>query len=229
MWRRVRRLAWRSRGQFERRSDFALPIGKKLKALGEATDPEGSQELLDQTYQMVRELVSKTGPKRLRDVIDGDMPESGIYLFFDERERRLKEVDHLRIVRVGTHGVAAGSKASLKNRMKTHFGTVSGEGNHRSSVFRLHTGRSMINAKVVPDIMSWGSAVTEKTALLAERGIESAVSTYLGNLFVLLISVPGESDKTNDRAYLGQNLIALLSNACKPLDPPSCAWLGKRG
>lgn len=212
--------------RFSRKPEFALPIGKKLQALGAATDPDKSQQLLDATYKVISRLVKKSGLRRLKDVIDGDMPDSGVYLFFDERERRLKDTDQLRIVRVGTHGVASGSKASLRNRMRTHFGTAAGEGNHRSSIFRLHTGRSLINAKLAPAIESWGRSVGDKSALLAERELEQAVSRYLAELSVLLIAVPGESDKGNDRAYLEQNLIALLSNARKPLDPPSCEWLG---
>jgi hypothetical protein len=159
-------------------------------------------------------------------VIDKDMPASGVYLFFDEREKRLKRADQLRVVRVGTHGVASGSKASLRNRMRTHFGTVAGEGNHRSSVFRLHVGRSLINSGLMPSISSWGLVATDKNTLLAERELEQAVSRYLSRLYVLLIAVPGESDKTNDRAYVEQNLIALLSNKCRPLDPPNSDWLG---
>jgi hypothetical protein len=84
----------------------------------------------------------------------------------------------------------------------------------------------MINAKLTPAIDSWGTAAGDKKAILAERALEQAVSKYLAELYVLLIAVPGESEKHNDRAYLEQNLIALLSNACKPLDPPSCEWLG---
>lgn len=211
---------------FDSKQEFALPIGKKLKALGEATDPDGSQYALAQFYKVMEKLSRKRPLKRLKDLVEGDMPEAGVYLFFDEHESRLKDLGKLRVVRVGTHGVANGSKASLRNRMRTHFGTVAGDGNHRSSVFRLHTGRSMINAKVVGDVSSWGTARVEKSTLLAEREVEQAVSKYLSNLFVLLISIPGESEKINDRAYVEQNLIALLSNGCRPLDPPSSSWLG---
>ena len=212
--------------RFEKNRDFALPIGKKLKALGQVTDPCQNQKYLDQMYGVIRRLAKKIEPKCLSDSLEGDMPESGVYLFFDQSERRLKDLSQLRIVRVGTHGVAAGSKASLRNRMRTHFGTTSGEGNHRSSVFRLHVGRSMINARYEADIESWGSATAHKDVLVNERSLEQAVSAYLGKLSVLLISVPGQSEKNNDRAYVEQNLIALLSNALKPLDPPSHSWLG---
>ena len=63
--------------------------------------------------------------------------------------------------------------------------------------------------------------------LLAEKQLEQAISKYLGSLRVLFIAIPGESEKSNDRAYLEQNLIALLSNNLKPLDPPSYDWLGQ--
>ena len=162
--------------RFKRNSEFALPIGKKLRALGDVTDPQSSQKLLDNLYKILKRLVLKNKAKSLKDAIEADMPDAGIYLFFDERERRLKDASQGRIVRVGTHGVALGSKASLRNRMRTHFGTTAGEGNHRSSVFRLHIGRSMINMKVVSEIESWGSAPADKNILSAERSLEQSVS-----------------------------------------------------
>jgi Family of unknown function (DUF6884) len=211
---------------FNRKSEFAFPIGKKLQALRKETDPQRTEPLLDSTYRVIRRLSKEFGWRRLKEVIEDKMPDSGLYLFFDERESRLKDPSQLRIVRVGTHGVAAGSKASLRNRMRTHFGTAVGEGNHRSSIFRLHTGRSMINAQLASRLDTWGVPGADKSSLAFERPLEQLVSKYLSGLYVLLIAVPGASDKRNDRAYLEQNLIALLSNSCKPLDPPSCDWLG---
>jgi hypothetical protein len=93
--------------RFNRQQKFALPIGKKLQALGAATDPHKSERLLDATYNVIWRLAKKNGLHRLKDVIVKQMPDSGIYLFFDERERRLKDYDRLRIVRVGTHGVSS--------------------------------------------------------------------------------------------------------------------------
>lgn len=205
---------------------FALPIGPKLQVLTAATDPGGSQGLLDGTYNIIERLARKTGLRRMRDLLGLEMPGAGIYLFFDEQETRLKDITKLRVVRVGTHGVAEGSKASLRHRIRTHFGTASGEGNHRSSIFRLHVGRSLINAGLAPTVASWGTQTLGSATVGDEREIEQAVSQYLGNLLVLLIDVPGPSNKRNDRAYLEQNLISLFSNECSPLDPPSYGWLG---
>jgi hypothetical protein len=94
--------------QFSKRPEFALPIGKKLKALGEVTDPDKSLTLLDSVYNSISQLVKASGLLRLRESLKSDMPEAGVYLFFDENERRLKDPRELRIVRIGTHGVAAG-------------------------------------------------------------------------------------------------------------------------
>lgn len=206
--------------------EFALPIGKKLRALNTVTDPLNSQRLLDASYKIIGRLIKGGHWQRLREVIANGMPESGVYLFFDERERRLKNLNQLRVVRVGTHGVAAGSKASLRNRLRTHFGTTAGEGNHRSSIFRLHTGQSLMNAQIHPRIGSWGNSSADRETLKSESQLEQVVSKYLAELYVVLIAVPGQSDKNNDRAYIEQNLISLFSNRCKPLDPPSSGWLG---
>lgn len=211
---------------FGQRPEFTLPIGKKLKALGQASDPAKSQALLDATYKSISRLAKASGFLRLKDVLKRGMPDSGVYLFFDEKERRLKDINELRIIRVGTHGVASGSKATLRTRLRTHFGTEAGHGNHRSSIFRLHAGRSFMNAELAPKLASWGAPSEDKSASVLEYELEQTVSKYLAELYVLLIDVPGVSDKSNDRSYLEQNLIALLSNKCSPLDPPSFNWLG---
>jgi hypothetical protein len=214
--------------KFTRRPELALPIGKKLKALGEATDPYKSQDHLDAAYKAIARLTKSSKFLRLKEVIGQAMPQAGVYLFFDETEKRLKDPNSLRVVRVGTHGVALGSKATLRDRMRTHFGTGSGDGNHRSSIFRLHAGRSILNARLASGVESWGSLASDKRLLLAERQLEQIVSKYLSELHVALIDVPGVSAKTNDRAYIEQNLIALFSNKCKPLDPPGYRWLGNQ-
>ncbi len=163
------------RAQIQHHDDhrFTLPIGLKLQALAAATDPSGSQALLEPTYKIVRALAEKSGLVRMGDLLNRDMPDAGIYLFFDEREMRLKDISTLRIVRVGTHGVAEGSKASLRNRMRTYYGTASGDGNHRSSIFRLHIGRGLINSGLMPTVPSWGVPVLDRGAVAAEAEIEA--------------------------------------------------------
>jgi hypothetical protein len=220
------RLLSQSGVQFLRRPELALPIGKKLAALNKLTDPHGSERVLEATYAEVTRLLRRSKLLSLREVVAQGMPEAGVYVFFDATQSRLKKLTDLRIVRVGTHGVAAGSKATLRNRMRTHLGTNSGEGNHRSSIFRLHVGRSILNARRADNVASWGSPSVSKQDLIAERSLEQVVSAYLSQLKVALIDIPGTSDKANDRSYIEQNLIAVLSNRCSPLDPPNHNWLG---
>ncbi|HEX4159324.1 MAG TPA: hypothetical protein VHY79_12695 [Rhizomicrobium sp.] len=78
-------------------------------------------------------------------------------------------------------------------------------------------------------VQSWGlpEAPTATRLKRREEALEERVSQYIGKLLVTTIEVPGSSSKNNDRAYLEQNLIALLSNMHAPLDPPSHHWLGR--
>jgi len=192
------------------------------------TDPLHSEAELNATYTALHPLFEGNRLRSLKDAIEGDLSESGVYLFLDPAERRLTNPSALRIVRVGTHGVAAGSKATLRDRLRTHLGSSNGGGNHRSSVFRLHVGRALLKQKGANAIPTWGSPAfpTTKRQQRIEALHEKTVSNYIGNLLVTVIDVPGDSSKSNDRAYLEQNIIAILSNAYRPLDPPSFAWLG---
>jgi hypothetical protein len=89
-------------------------------------------------------------------------------------------------------------------------------------------GKSFVAKHVAKDVKTWGSPEFPETLRerQLEEALESKVSEYIGNLLVTLLEVPGEASKHNDRAYLEQNLIALLSNSYVPLDPPSHNWLG---
>jgi hypothetical protein len=195
--------------------------------LRQQTDPQSIETDLNSMYATIGRLHKSMPPKPFKQFIQDEMPKSGVYLFFDKSETRLAS-GGLRIVRIGTHGVAAGSKASLRDRMRTHFGSGTGGGNHRSSIFRLHVGRSLINRGDVPSAPSWGTP--EFPSSLRDRkqeeAVEAAVSEYIGDLSVSVLNIPGDSSKHNDRAYVEQNLIALVSNVFRPLDPPSHSWLG---
>lgn len=202
---------------------------EKIARLRSITDPTGSEADVDHAYQIIDRIAGAREPIPFREAIQRPMPTAGIYLFFDCQEPRLRNTEQLRVVRVGTHGVASGSRATLRDRMRTHYGTSGGGGNHRSSIFRLHVGRSMILAGLSKAVRTWGSAELPKvhTSRRHEARLESLVSEYIGNLLVITIDVPGDPSKDNDRAYLEQNLIALLSNTYRPIDPPSHKWLGR--
>lgn len=66
-------------------------------------------------------------------------------------EYRTRKLHQLRIVRVGTHAVSTGSKATLWHRLRAHRGSKDGRGNHRASIFRRHAGAAMIARDDVSD------------------------------------------------------------------------------
>jgi uncharacterized protein DUF6884 len=213
-----------------RQANFAtLPKDERNSHLRAVVDPQASEKLLDSAYTIIQRVFDERGVVPLREALKGEVPAAGIYLFFDPKEPRLRDINQLRAVRVGTHGVASGSKASLRDRLRTHLGTASGGGNHRSSIFRLHVGRSLISAGRAKNVGSWGTNEYPNSDRLrrAEAFLEAEVSDYIGNLMVAVLEVPGPSSRDNDRAYLEQNLIALFSNRYLPLDPPSHRWLGR--
>jgi len=201
---------------------------RKLEWLRIHTDPHGTEPDLELAYQAVQRLILGRAPQPLGELVRSNLPDSGVYVFFDLEERRLIEPSALRIVRVGTHRVAAGSRATLRDRLRTHLGSASGGGNHRSSIFRLHVGRALMARDGRSQPKSWGSTSIPTAAAqrAREAELEAEVSSYIGNLRVAIIDVPGDASKHNERAYLEQNLIALISNGYRPLDPASHNWLG---
>lgn len=58
--------------------------------------------------------------------------------------------------------------------------------------------------------------------------LESEVTTYLGQMFLLYLNVPDAPSKDSHRGVIERNSIALLSNFGKhSLDAASTSWLGR--
>ncbi|MGM8930212.1 hypothetical protein [Salinicola halophyticus] len=160
------------------------------------------------------------------------LPRAGLYLFIDPHEQPVHPAVPGRIVRVGTHGVAAGSRSTLWQRLRAHKGTQTGSGNHRGSIFRLHIGTAL-QARDCHELPWWGRGSSRPVELKAdlvaqekEKAHERRVSAYLGELHLAWLEVPGESGAGNQRARLERYLITLLSgmNGGKPTIHPR--WLG---
>ncbi len=95
------------------------------------------EQLLARFYEILRLLQAGTGCRRLQDCHGRDgWPVRGVYFFFEAGEYRRDGVTP-RVVRVGTHAVSRGSRATLWNRLRGHKAKQSGGGNHRGSIFRL--------------------------------------------------------------------------------------------
>ena len=87
--------------------------------------------LLDRLKQRVGGMRTLAGPGSTRE-----LPLRGVYFFFEPLEFRRDTGLGPRVVRVGTHGLGAGSRSTLRQRVEQHRGRLSGGGNHRGSIFR---------------------------------------------------------------------------------------------
>ena len=182
----------------------------------------------------------KVGGKRILSQCNGRMswPSRGVYFFFEPGEHRSGSGTSARVVRVGTHGVKTGSRASLWNRLYTHGGTVKG-GNHRGSIFRLLLGAAMQESGRVDFVNSWGVGGDMPTAArklrltieqikATEGPLETNVSDYLRAMPFLWIPVDDDAGPNSHRGVIERGAIALLSSRRQRIDPPTDNWLGAK-
>ncbi len=206
-----------------------LGIGRQLQWLSRQL-PESTRERdLDRLYSALANLESGLGGKRLMSECSGQQnwPQSGVYLFFEPGEYR-SIAGIPRVVRVGTHGVSRGSKATLWNRLRTHRGAGDGTGNHRGSIFRLHVGAALAARDHTLAIPTWGRGQrADAEVRKEEEHLERAVSQYIGTMSILWLAIEDDPGPASDRAYIERNLIGLLVGKTGPVDLPSAEWLGR--
>ncbi len=160
----------------------------------------------------------------------------GVYFFFEPGEERSTSGLGYRVVRVGTHGLNAGSISTLRGRLRAHRGQESGTrpggGNHRGSVFRKHVGRALISRGSYPEsaVAQWGRDPSDLPSVRdREYPLEGDVSAYVGRMPLVWIEIDDAPGPNSLRGYVERNNIALLSNFATPhtsIDPPSSDWLG---
>ncbi len=167
-----------------------------------------------------------------------DLPRRGVYFFFEPGEVRRESGDGLRIVRVGTHALTAGSRSTISQRLGQHRGSASGGGHHRTSIFRLLAGGALLARGGLPECKSWGvkgdhgkAAIAlnmdRNAVVISEAPIEQSVTSYLGTMPFLWLDVDDEPGPESRRGFIERNAIALLSNLDRAhLDPQSAKWLG---
>lgn len=213
-----------------------LGFGRRIHWLQKTLGSQESALDMERTYSELRRLSG--GPltadrlPTLAEYMRGrTIPQKGVYFFFDDDEPRYGRRD-LRIVRIGTHGVSRGSKSTLRDRLRTHHGTTSGSGSHRSSIFRLHLGAAMLATGFTtsPQVReSWGSGSGHSASAdvrAMESELEAAVSMKLGKLRIVCLPVNDESSAESDRALIEAGAIGVLARAGSVVDPPSPGWLG---
>lgn len=189
------------------------------------------QTNLDRFYAQMDRLNATLGGYRYLRECNGkmDWPERGIYFFFEPGEYRNNGTQQ-RVVRVGTHAVSRGSRATLWNRLITHRGTAVGTGNHRASVFRLLVGSALIRQGAYPQSATarWGEGNSAGREIREkEKEIELDVSRHIGSMPFLWLAVNDEPGPASLRKYIERNAIALLSNAAGCPDLPSATWIGR--
>lgn len=192
------------------------------------------QNDLDELYQLLADLRKQVGGYRTLGESTGriEWPQRGVYFFFAPDETR-EASNQLRVSRVGTHAVSAGSGTTLWERLRAHRGTLSGTrpdgGNHRGSVFRLRVGEAIINQDGIGDeYPEWGEGSSASTdARDAEHALEKRVSEFIRELPLLWVDVDDDPGPESQRATIERNTIALLSNYQRDsLDSREPTWLG---
>jgi hypothetical protein len=181
------------------------------------------------SYQLFAQLAARTGFHKLRDILAEELPKQGVYFFFDESEPTIFPTSMPRLVRIGTHGVSAGSVATLRNRLRTHLGTRAGAGNHRASVFRLHVGRAIIERDRLHNAFpNWGKGQSApKPITEIEAPLEARVSEYIGDLRVLFVPVIDTAGIGSMRATIERQFIAMFTENFCAIEKSSPTWLGR--
>ncbi|TFG75469.1 MAG: peroxide stress protein YaaA [Thermodesulfobacteriales bacterium] len=186
---------------------------------------------INEFYALLDKLIETNGIHQL-STFNSKLPDGGVYFFFESSERRENSRNY-RVVRVGTHAVSIGSKATLWDRLRTHRGHKTGEyaggGNHRASVFRKLVGEAILNKNNLNKYYTtWGVDESTDTNLKEkEHPLELAVSHHVGEMYFTWVQIEDEPSKNSLRKTIEQNAIALLSNTDKlPINPQSKFWLG---
>lgn len=165
------------------------------------------------------------------------LPDNGIYFFYEKGEVWGHGEGQPRIVRIGTH-----RDGNFRSRISEHFLLNEAKVNfdatkpppHDRSVFRKNIGRALLNRShdrylVVWDIDFMKKENLEKYAYLreieTERRIEAEVTRLLrDNFFFRFVVVEGQAERMGSKG-LEARLIATVArcSACRP----SPDWLGQ--
>ncbi|WP_417308191.1 hypothetical protein [Devosia sp.] len=210
----------------EHRADAAT-----LSALGRLTaNLSQRRQLAADMYGMLAEAVARNGLITFADFANvSALPAQGLYVIFDPSEPSKYSDSLSRIVRIGTHGVALGSKSILRTRLRAHFGQRDGSGNHRASIFRLHVGNALIARDGLADAYPhWGIGMSaDPTIKRAENDLEQLVSREIGRLSFTFLEIRDPSSPKSQRAILEHSFINYLAADGIPIEIPTKHWLGQ--
>jgi len=221
-------------GAADRASNFFAPmrglsLGNRLVFLNQCIRIRQRRRAIARSYEMFGQLANRMGLHKLRDILAEELPKQGVYFFFDDGEPTTFSTSIPRLVRIGTHGVSAGSVATLRNRLRTHLGTRTGAGNHRASVFRLHVGRAIIERDLLEkDFPNWGKGQSAPKEITGREALlEAKVSEYIGNLRVLVVPVLDTAGTGSMRATIERQFISMFTENLCAIEISSPTWLGR--
>lgn len=217
---------------FERRISLpldGLSLGLRLSVLDHALRIKNREVAVLHLYAFMERVQGILGHRTLPEAVAGSLPQKGVYFFFDPDERTVFSDKLPRLVRIGTHAISMGSKATLRNRLRTHLGTYQGTGNHRGSVFRLHVGQSIISRDGrQTEFPNWGKGQSaDRKIVKQEDALEREVSDYISKLLVLYIPIDDDAGKASMRAVIEHHMIALMTEDRSYLEEASASWLGR--
>lgn len=185
---------------------------------------------VERFYELLDDLAHKTGgPRQLGKCCGRDeWPRRGIYFFFEPGEMRRSKPTRQRVVRVGTHAIRKGEQSTLWKRLRGHRGSVrTGGGNHRGSIYRLHSGVAIMAREGLTHPTTWSVKKVLGDARLSERDMECRVSDYLATAMLLWLDVDDAPGPNSDRATIERHAIRMLTKPGAIIDPPSPEWLGR--
>jgi hypothetical protein len=182
---------------------------------------------LKRFYDLIDRLRAAGADRRLAETHGRlEWPQRGVYFFFEPGEERLNDPASPRVVRVGTHGLKAGSRSTLWRRLSQHRGPGHGRsGNHRGSIFRLLVGDALLGRDGAKH-PTWGEGSSApRNVRVREVDLEQRVSRVLGAMRVTWLDVPDDPSPGSLRGIIERNTLGLLSTGDG--DSASPGWLGR--
>lgn len=191
-------------------------------------------------YDILERLERRVGGAHVLANCNGRMnwPERGVYFFYEYGETRSGSGCGLRVVRVGSHAVSAGSKTKLWTRLSNHRGPASRVGGKiNGSVFRQLVGDALAEKDGLPRWSNSAMEILVSRLVRRPKGkrVFESRNEYLGSLVsrhicampFLWLNVDDTPGTKSRRAFIEYNAIALLSSYREPpIDPASPNWLG---
>lgn len=165
------------------------------------------------------------------------LPNNGIYFFYEKDEIWGHGGLKPRIVRVGTH-----KNGNFRNRISEHFlldearmnFTEENPAPHDRSIFRKNIGRALLNRDKNGYLYVWEIDFTTHSSreehrqlrnIMVEKVIENAITKILRENFSFRFIVMDNQDERMGTKGLESSLIGTLARCSKCV--PSSTWLGK--